>query len=261
MSAPSIASADRRVPIGDSRNARHMGGYDAGGGRRTRADRLFRSGWFALAGDEERAALTALDIRQVVDFRTPDELERRPLAVTAGSALEIVSAPILSGNMRAYIAGTAKLKPDELDCHGAMVRLYGDILDYGRPFYATMFEALRRGEGGSLLMCSAGKDRTGVGAALLLSALGVGRDDIFADYLITADLYRGLEAEMARQHGYEKTGHDLARFVDVFTVHDAYLAAAWEAATLRAGSMSAFAIELAGGPEAVTALRDRFTAP
>ena len=252
---------DRRVPIGDNRNARHMGGYAAGPGRLTRGDRLFRSGWFALADQDARDEVTALGIRQVVDFRTADELARKPLVVGADDGVDIVSVPILSGNMRAYIEDTANLAPEDVDCRAAMVRLYTDILDDARDAYVAMFTALLRGEGGALLLCSAGKDRTGMGAVLLLSALGVGRDDVVRDFLLSAEFYRGYEEDLARQHGYERTGHDMKRFIDVFTVLPIYIDAAWAVAERRAGSMSAFSTELAGGKAAVEKLRARFTRP
>lgn len=252
---------DRRVPIGDARNARHMGGYAAGDGRITRTDRLFRSGWFALPDGDARNALAGLDIRQVVDFRTADELGRKPLAIGSDDGVEIISAPILSGNMRAYINGTAHLAPDQVDCRAAMIEMYADILDNARDAYATMFSGLARGEGGAMILCSAGKDRTGMGAALLLSALGVSRDDVARDFLASADLYRGYEEELARQHGYERTGHDLSAFRDVFTVLPEYLDAAWSTAERRAGSMANLAADLAGGSAVVARLRDRFTEP
>ena len=251
--------ADRRVAIGDSLNARHMGGYAADPGRRTRSDRLFRAGWFALADDAAAARLAALDIRQVIDFRTPDEFERRPLAIGGEDGVEVVSLPILSGNMRAYIDGTAHMAAAEVDTRAAMMRLYTEILDYASDAYAAMFAALVRGDGAVLLLCSAGKDRTGVGAALLLALLGVAQEDIAADYLLSADCYRGEEENFARRHGYDRTGHPLSLFRDVFTVHAEYFDAIVAAATQRAGSLAACADRLAGGSAAQAALVARFT--
>lgn len=251
--------ASRRAAIGDSLNARHMGGYAAAGGRHTRGDRLFRAGWFALADADARADMTALDIRQIIDFRTADEVERRPLAIGVDDGVEIVSLPILSGNMRAYIASTAQLPADEIDCRAAMVKLYGEILDYAWDAYAAMFASLVRGEGAALLLCSAGKDRTGVGAALLFAVLGVTEADVAADFLLSADCYRGEEENFARRHGYDRTGHSLALFRDVFTVHPDYFEALVAAATQRAGSFRECAQQLAGGAEAQAALITRFT--
>ena len=251
--------ASRRVPIGDSLNARHIGDYAAGGGRRTRSDRLFRAGWFELADDTAVERLVALDIRQVIDFRTPDEFERRPLAIGESEGVEVVSLPILSGNMRAYIDDTAHMAADEIDCRAAMVRLYSEILDYASDAYAAMFAALARGEGAALLLCSAGKDRTGVGAALLLAALGVTTANIAADFLLSADCYRGQEENFARRHGYDRTGHPLALFRDVFTVHPDYFEALVAAATERDGSLADCADSLIAGSAAQAALVARFT--
>lgn len=258
IETPDPFAGGRFIPLAGSRNARHMGGYRAADQRVTRADRLFRSGWFDLSTEAGRQQFDALAITQLVDFRTEDERGRQPLPIDTGK-VEIVSAPIANGAMGTYLRTVAALRPEEIDCLSAMTRMYREMLDRGAEAFATMLSALSRGSGGAMLICSTGKDRTGVGAALLLSALGIGRDDVFADYAISADVYRGHETEFARRHGYERHGHSLDLFQDVFTVHPQYLAASWERAVAIAGSMDAFVTRAAGGPDEIEKLRSRFT--
>ena len=122
-----------------------------------------------------------------------------------------------------------------------------------------MLEAFSQGEGGAMMICSAGKDRTGVGSALLLLLVRQPELGGSADYLVSADIYCGAEEEFARRHGYARYGHDLTCFNDVFTVHPDYLEAVWRRAEEVAGSMEHLVTELAGGEQELARLRGRFT--
>lgn len=219
-----MSSTGRFLNLGGSRNFRHMGGYAAAGGAITRSDRLFRSGWFDLQEDEV-ARFNALDIGQVFDLRTAPERERQPLRLPAGGPAR-VELPIASGSMGAYLDRVSRMEPAEIDCKAAMVRMYREMPDQGLAAFKSFFRELAVGERGALIICATGKDRTGVASALLLTALQVDAADVLADYLISADVYRGHEEEFARRHGYEeRTGHSLALFRDVFTVYPDYLQA------------------------------------
>lgn len=220
-----MSAMDRFLPLG-SRNFRHMGGYAVPGGRTTRADRLFRSGWFELANDEAVRRFAELGIGQVFDLRTDAERERQPHILPEGGP-ELVPLPITSGSMGAYLDTVSTLDPAEIDCKSAMVRMYAEMPQQGRSAFEGLFRALGEGDGGALIICATGKDRTGVASALLLTALGVREPEVLGDYLVSADVYRGHEEEFARRHGYEeRTGHPLGLFRDVFTVHPEYLEAA-----------------------------------
>jgi protein-tyrosine phosphatase len=226
MSANRQGGQDRFLDLGGSRNFRHMGGYRASNGMTTRPDRLFRSGWFDLQDADERDRFDALGIEQIFDLRTDAEREKQPLVLHEGTA-SVTSLPIASGSMGAYLDTVSALSPDEIDCKSAMIRMYSEMPARGMAAFRELFEALGGGDGGSLVICATGKDRTGVASALLLKALGVGSADVMADYLISADVYRGHEEEFARRHNYEqRTGHSLSLFRDVFTVHPEYLQAA-----------------------------------
>lgn len=217
-------SAGRFLTLGGSRNFRHMGDYPVAHGRTTRADRLFRSGWFEL-DEAEAERFAALGITQLFDLRTAAEREKQPLQLPDGGP-EQIHLPIASGSMGAYLDSVSQLGPDEIDCKSAMVRMYGEMLEQGTTAFGDLFARLLDADGGALIICATGKDRTGVSSALLLTALGVGTPDVLADYMISADVYRGHEEEFARRHNYEeRTGHALGLFRDVFTVHPEYLQA------------------------------------
>lgn len=249
----------RLITLDASHNFRHMGGYGAAGGRITRADRLYRSDWLKLSTNEDAARFRALGIRQIFDFRTHGERERMPLVVPDDPALQIHSIPIESGSMRGYLAQIAEMPPQSIDCKSAMTRMYYEMLDTAGPQLRRYFSALYSADGPAMAMCATGKDRTGLASALLLTALGVSPEDVMADYLISATVYRGREDEFAERHGYHLTGHGIERFRDVFTVHPEYLEALWRRAREAAGSLETFIARELLEPGADKHLRERFT--
>lgn len=230
----------RFVGIGESLNFRHLGGYRTSEGRVTRADALFRGGWFDLvsAGDDDRFAATG--IRRIFDFRSPPEREKRPLSGKVGRQAEIVELGISPGSMGPYLRSLPDLPAAQVDCRKAMTRMHYEMLTEGIPRFRQFFQHLVHSEGPVMIMCSTGKDRTGVASALLLSALGVPRETIFEDYLISAEIYRGKELAFARDHGLEALGVDLNLVKDVFTVYPDYLEAVWRRIEETAGSMEGF---------------------
>ncbi|MBI1180369.1 MAG: hypothetical protein GC201_07405 [Alphaproteobacteria bacterium] len=230
----------RFVTIGGSLNFRHLGGYETAEGRLTRADALFRGGWFELDGDEDAARFEATGIRLIFDFRSPPERQKRPLGGRIRERADVVEVGISPGSMGPYLQSLRHLPPAEVDCKAAMTRMHYEMLEEGTPRFREFLQQLATVDGPVMIMCSTGKDRTGVATALLLSALGVPRPTVVEDYLISADVYRGRELDFARSHGLEALGVDLELVRDVFTVHPEYLGAVWRRIDETAGSMDGF---------------------
>jgi protein-tyrosine phosphatase len=196
-SAPDLIVGQRNVPLEGSANFRDLGGYATADGRRLRWGRLFRSGHLSRLSAAGRAGFAALGIRTVCDFRLPEE--------RAGEDADLPGAPRLE-----TLAIPAGLKDQfffhrlfaETDDPAACVAAIHDILQTfvvahaGR--YARLFEVLLEGtQGSTLLNCSAGKERTGVGVVLVLMALGVPRATIRHDFLLSAR-YFPVAAELDR---------------------------------------------------------------
>lgn len=236
----------RFVEIGGSLNFRHIGGYETVDGRRTRADALFRGGWFELAGDEDADRFAATGIRRIFDFRSDAERQKRPLGERIRRQAEIHALGITPGSMGPYLQSLRHLPVADVDCKMAMTRMHYEMLDEGTSRFREFFGHLVAGEGPFMIMCSTGKDRTGVATALLLSALGVPRETILDDYLISAEVYRGKELTFARNHGLEALGVDLDLVKDVFTVHPEYLGAVLQRIDETAGSMEGFLSDMLG---------------
>ena len=175
-----------RHPFAGIKNFRDFGGPASRFGGRVRTGRLHRSGHLAAATPADIASLERFGIATVVDLRRPTERARQPSRWEAFAGELLVS----DGGDRAEGPHLEFLRAGDLSDAGVEAYLAGYYRE--APFeprhlalFAGTFAALDRNKGGILIHCAAGKDRTGLLAALILHALGVAPDDIAADFLRT----------------------------------------------------------------------------
>ncbi|WP_416462410.1 tyrosine-protein phosphatase [Sphingomonas sp. VDB2] len=171
------------LPLASAFNLRDFGGYPTMGGRRVRRGMLYRSGTMALLTPEDSAQLRSLGIRAICDFRRPGERKSEPTSWHDAS---------VDYYCRDYSGATGVLmdlvredRTTAADMKAAMLAVYHEIATDHAEAYAAMFRQMLAGHLPILINCSAGKDRTGAGAAMVLAALGVSRDVIIEDYLLT----------------------------------------------------------------------------
>ena len=183
----------RIIDLEGGRNFRDLGGYAAADGRRIRWGRVFRSGVMSYLTDRAHLQLRPLGIRTVCDFRSPREREREPIR-WGPAPVEVLHWDYDSRavSLRAFM--TAKEISPEVS-RSTMAALYRKMPLLFKTQYTALFERLATGEMPLVFNCAAGKDRTGLAAALLLTALGVSREDIIADYVLT-DTAVDLEKEL-----------------------------------------------------------------
>jgi protein-tyrosine phosphatase len=181
----------RLIALEGASNVRDLGGWPAAGGARVRFGAVFRSASLEglTRGDAIRLGRTGL--RTVVDLRGEVEQQRAPsrLDVLAGAALyPLPIEPSLGGPRRSAAPVRPATAAEALEM---MRRAYTSYaLDWSHR-YAALFDLLLDAARRPLLFhCTAGKDRTGFGAALLLAALGVSWEAIRADYLATDRLWQ-----------------------------------------------------------------------
>ncbi|WP_166997948.1 tyrosine-protein phosphatase [Paramicrobacterium fandaimingii] len=172
------------VPEGLS-NFRDVGGLPASGGS-IRAGRLFRS--------DALVALTPIGIDQfrqtgistIFDLRSRVEVEQTQPMLDESTLADYVSLPLLEGAVHDTVTQVPTL-----------TELYRDLIDEAGESFARIGEWVAlRSSGGVLVHCTAGKDRTGVAIALLLDAVGVPRERIIADYVISAENLAGAWSAM-----------------------------------------------------------------
>ena len=240
----------RVLPLSGIHNFRDYGGYPATGGR-LKQGLLWRSGQHCGAQADDLAKVHDLGIVTVIDLRGDSERERYPCLRHDEFSGDVLFAPGETAGMHGR-AVHEEFKSEIVtaqDAHAAMTRLYA-TLPWRPVLVGTMrlyFDALAHRRGPSLLHCLAGKDRTGVAAAIAHHLLGVHPDDAMADYLLT-NAAGDSEARIAagskniRGNFGEDIEPDAIRVV--MGVHEDFLNAGFGQVVERHGSIDAYAEEV-----------------
>jgi protein-tyrosine phosphatase len=168
-------------------NLRDYGGYAVAGGGRVKTGLLLRSGQHMEASEADLALIDALDIRTVIDLRGTSEREGFPCRRHANFAAQVIAYDGETSNSPPHEGGGGQIVMTAEKARERMLAVYTRM-----PVNPAMiwifrqyFNALDNSDGGSLVHCFAGKDRTGIAASLLLHVLGVHRDDYTAEFLLT----------------------------------------------------------------------------
>lgn len=170
----------RLLPLVGAYNFRDLGGYPASGGRLTRWGRLYRSDTLHELTDEDLAVLRDLGLVSVIDLRTPTEVERAGRGLLQGEPVRYVNLSVLQEEGGESQAAPAPRITDTAE-------RYLSYLDMGRAPLVEAFAILADPDSYPLVFhCQAGKDRTGMLAALVLECIGVERSAIVDDYVLTA---------------------------------------------------------------------------
>ena len=181
-------AADRVLALEGIHNFRDYGGYAVAGGGRLKRGMLWRSGQHHGASDADLERIAALELTSVHDLRTERERTLQPCRRPAGFAGQVHVPPVSSRQLAPHMAAAATTRQRTAEeTREALRRNYGGIAFRPELIAAmrTYLADLAEGRGASLINCMAGKDRTGISVAMLHLAVGVHRDDIVADYLLT----------------------------------------------------------------------------
>ena len=176
-----VRLAERLLPLEGGRNFRDLGGYRSGDGRQVRWGRIFRSGVMSGLTAGDIAYLRQVGVSVICDLRNPLERKEEPSPFLAAGGPKVIA---FDYDMNASLEGMVRLKTRD-EAIAGFAASYVSFLDVLTPQYTDMFARLVRGEAPLAMNCSAGKDRTGVGSALVLSVLGVPRETVVADYALT----------------------------------------------------------------------------
>ncbi|WP_250459094.1 tyrosine-protein phosphatase [Microbulbifer litoralis] len=180
----------RVLPLEGGRNFRDLGGYETANGKHVKWGKLYRSGVLTNLTDSDYDYLENRGIKTIVDFRTTEERRKEPTEWQAGEVEEL-AWDYTMGDWETEF-GRVMAKPDfeAADMIELMADMYPGLVRQQTPAYRAMFESLLESDDPLLFHCTAGKDRTGVGAALLLTALGVDRETVMRDYLLSSEVLK-----------------------------------------------------------------------
>jgi protein-tyrosine phosphatase len=244
----------RHVRLEGAHNFRDVGGYATDDGRRVRWGLFYRSDDLSELTDADLGRLHELGIKLVCDFRSPAEKAEEPDRLPAQGPPAVAELPIFDESF-SPAAFREKITSGSLgDTDLRRMLIEGNRLFATRyaPQYAAMFERItHREQLPALVHCTAGKDRTGFAAALVLRSLGVPLETVYEDFLLT-NHYTGAEIErtlwIIRLVSLFRTDPEQVR--PVLGVERAYLEAAFGAVDEHYGSFDAYRREALGVDDA-----------
>jgi protein-tyrosine phosphatase len=209
-------------------------GYPAAEGRRVRRGVFYRSNELQLT-HEDVASLSALGLTRIHDLRTQMEVDAHPDVEVPGATWHHVE-----------VAGIPMETISTLDDPGAAVAAMQQVYDVfvrspeARASYTGLLTDLATQPVPQLFHCTAGKDRTGWAAALLLETAGVDRDTIMADYLLTNEVSSTTRekylALIAEHLGADK----VAVYEPTMVVEESYLQTGYDAVAERYGTVDGY---------------------
>lgn len=225
-------------------NFRDLGGHRTHDGRRLRSGRLYRSGHLGHASARDVGRIGKLGVRLVLDFRTVRDIEHDgadrlpPEVASAGLPME---DPGVAEDLRALIEGSSPAELQGIFGNGGaeamMRRGAAGLVTDRREAYTLFLEQLADPDSyPALFHCSAGKDRAGWAASVLLLALGVAEDEVLEQYLLSN---RAAQEIMARYQG-ERSEEWTTLLLPLLEVRREYFEASLEAVRGEFGDFDAY---------------------
>lgn len=249
------------IPLEGTPNFRDFGGCPSVHGGRVRRSVLFRSGELSGLTQTDLARLQSLDIRLVFDFRRDDERSGAPSQFPPGAVPKIIGLPINPGSSARFnlLEGGGEESIGVDDVIEFMHLINREFVYDHSAHFRSMFEhLLNHSEGASLIHCSAGKDRTGFAAAMILSALGVPRAFVIRDYLRSAE-YFDIDRELVGICQRMRWRGDRNVVRPILEVREEYLCAAFDTIAKKFSELDDYLTdELAVDSSAREALRQRY---
>lgn len=184
------------IELENAVNVRDLGGLPTADGRTVRFGRILRADNVDGCSPLDVEQLTALGVTHVLDLRAKDEVAERA-DDAAISALTRSRLPLLARNLDRDANPMNAATSFDFAHHYVTFTTVGAV-----HTVAALTDVAKHSEGGTVIHCAAGKDRTGVLIALILLILGVGHDEIVADYALTAERIDVVKARMTAD-GYD----------------------------------------------------------
>ncbi|MCC8146505.1 MAG: tyrosine-protein phosphatase [Bacteroidales bacterium] len=205
----------RHLPLEGGYNFRDLGGYPTADGRMVKWNTVFRADDLGTLTENDLEYLAGIPLVSIVDFRGAIEMEKAPDLIPV-SVKEVYNYSIMPGNMDVT---QMQVLSETIPMEKLMEKVYTllvtdpEIIDQYRKFFAL----LQNSENTPLLFhCSAGKDRTGMAAALFLLSLGVDEETVIEDYLLSNKYVEAKYAPMVAQYPQYKPAFIVDRnFIEI----------------------------------------------
>ena len=183
-----MQTPSRSLNLSGASTFRDLGGYIALDGRPVRWRTLFRSDHLATLTPQDQAVLSKLGLVRAYDFRGVKERAAVPYELPGIASHSLPIEPTVVQRMKDLLETGHRLTAQETVA--LMQETYRAFVSDNGPRFADLFTHLLDNDAPLVFHCTAGKDRTGFAAALILLALGVPRPVVMQDYLLTNELLR-----------------------------------------------------------------------
>ncbi|MCW2256444.1 protein tyrosine/serine phosphatase [Providencia alcalifaciens] len=225
------------LPLKGGINFRDLGGKKLPNGNKIKSGVLFRSGALDRLTDDDLSILQSQNLYQILDYRDVVEIEAKPDLIWAGA--HYVNSPA-NPMTKEVTADLDKLTPElleQFDPQIFMNRLY-ELLPLNNPAYHQLLAMLKQPEKGGIIQhCAVGKDRTGVGSALVLFALGADLNTVMEDYLLTNETLAPYRKHLLEEHAKTMSESVVKKFEYVYSVREEFLMTAINSVNTHYGSV------------------------
>ena len=247
----------RRLKLEGPVNFRDLGGYETADGRSVRRRHLFRSDALFRLTESDVEQVRALGVTTLIDFRTPHELESNGFGGMDILGAEHVHLPTIDTTREVTdVVGTGPVVDEEVA--RALITAadaYSMMLERGAAAYASALRVVAASESPVVFFCAAGKDRTGVFAAIVLGLLGVSEIDIVTDYALTAEVLEQIHVLRGDTSAGESFAHLIGE--DLRNAYPASMETTIERVRERWGGWHEYTAAIGVEPDVVEALRTR----
>lgn len=225
----------RAVVLEGSSNFRDLGGYPTPDGRQVQWGRIYRSADISKLSDQDLKTLESIHLAVDCDLRSPEEVQKAPDRLPTG--VQYVHLP--AGSEHVQMAKFYEAMKNSTQKDTLLLQTYRST-DHLKAKYKPLFDHLLtlKGDQSLLFHCTAGKDRTGIGAALVLSALNVDRQTILKDYQATNQFWKVDRERMLQGMAQQGLNPEAAR--SMLDANPAYLENTFQAIDKKYGSMDQF---------------------
>lgn len=244
----------RHLPTQGAYNIRDLGGYATLSGHTTSWRRFLRSDSLHRLTDYDVTHLHQTGLRSVIDLRTRDELAAAPNPFAVFSGVHFCNLPLFDA-----LSPDALSHADTTDDHPLLAFYITAIETRGGAIRRIMSQIAAVPDGAVLFNCTAGKDRTGIVAALLLGLAGVEHEQIVSDYALTAKFIPDLIDEFLAKS--RANGGDTKRYARLLESPAPTMAATLARIETTFGSVPAYLHQIGVPEDDIHTLRDRLVTP
>ncbi|CDH32799.1 tyrosine-protein phosphatase [Xenorhabdus bovienii] len=225
------------LPLHGGINFRDFGNKTLHNGAKIKSGLLFRSGSLDMLTENDQTFLMGQNLFQIIDYRDSSEIEDKPDRVWRGANYHHAPANPLSKEVDANLEKLGQERLEQFDAQAFMLRLY-ELLPINNPAYKKLANLLVQPEKGGIVQhCAVGKDRTGVGSALVLFALGADLDTVMEDYLVTNVTLAPYREYLLNEHAKVMSDCVIEKFAYVYSVREEFLLTALNSINQHYGSV------------------------